>query len=253
MSTDPRSQDATWIEDPADYAGETNVAVPHVTFRPRRVAERAVAERWVEFFSSLQPIQRLVVTDSWVTQDQLRLIGRQTGLRELQIDGAKVTSLDPLAALRELEVLGIGRTRASQLDPLAGLPLRWLELSEMTTVEPESLRTLAELRTLRMSGGRGMDPTRWLDVEDLEWLRPLQHLEDLLLVGVRVRTRDLSPIAALPALTSLTLPLRRDYRTQVEALAARSEQFAAIAARYVEADRFLAHLGSAEHGGRRDA
>jgi hypothetical protein len=230
-------EDARWLDDPADYGGEPSILVRRVTFRPRLASERALARRWDDFFARTQPIESLGVADSWLTQEQLVLVSRQTSLRELAFDALKLTDLEPLAALQSLERLSVARLRTPRIDMLSRLPqLRHLHLDEATLdLEYRSLAALLGLQTLELSP-RGM-PDRWLDVEDLDWLLPLQRLERLVLIGVRVRNRDVSPLARLPALRSLILPPRRDYRQQVLDLAPHSAPLAEIAERYREIDR----------------
>lgn len=78
---------------------------------------------------------------------------------------------------------------------------------------------------------------RVVRVDGLDWVRQLVDLETLRLPGITLTDPDLSALAELPRLASLTIPLRRRYRAQVFALAEGHPAFRALAEDYEGLDR----------------
>ena len=73
---------------------------------------------------------------------------------------------------------------------------------------------------------------------DLAWLPPLKNLKRLALPGTRLLDSDLSPLLDLPSLESLRMPLRRQYRAQVFALAPTHPLLAQLASEYTSFDEW---------------
>lgn len=209
------------LEDPADYRGESAIAVP-------------LTGRWASFFEAPQPVTSLSVL-SVLSPAGVALLEQQPHLRELQLGGRHLTTLDDLRGLSQIQSLNIaGVHELADVSALASLPnLERLALHEATeALQYRQLAGATSLRELWLTAGpRDLS---WIDVEDLDWISPLQALERVVFIGVRVRNNDLSPLAHLPALTHLHLPQRREYRAQIERFASSRPAFRAEAARFAE-------------------
>lgn len=105
-----------------------------------------------------------------------------------------VTSLDDLAQMPKLETLVLCNQQLTDLSPLAGLPLRRLDVhgNQLTDLSP--LTNCASLTELRVSGNPLTD------------LAPLVDCTSLSMLNVsRAQVRSLRPLAALPHLQTLYL------------------------------------------------
>lgn len=124
-------------------------------------------------------------------------------LRHLDIDRTLVSDLSPLVGA-PLEQLYAQNTSITDLTPLAGMPLVWLDLYG------SKIGNLAPLRGL---------PLKHLKLENtaVSDLTPLAGLplETLILAGCQ-NIADLTPLAEIKTLVSLTLPTR--FRGQVDFL-----------------------------------
>ncbi|MET4100218.1 hypothetical protein ABIB37_002455 [Agrococcus sp. UYP10] len=209
------------LEDPSDYRGESAIAVP-------------LTGRWAHFFEVPQPVISLTVL-SILSPAAVGVLEQQPDLRELQLGGRHLTTLDALSGLSQIQSLNVtGAHELADVSALASLPnVERLALHGVTgALQYRPLGGATSLRELWLTAGpRDLS---WIDVEDLDWVSPLQALESVLFIGVRVRNKDLSPLAQLPALTRLHLPQRREYRAQIERLASSSPAFRTEAARFAE-------------------
>lgn len=207
------------LEDPSDYRGESAIAVP-------------LTGRWASFFEAPQRVTSLSVL-SVLSPAGVALLEQQPDLRELQLGGRNLATLDALSGLSQIQSLNIvGVHELADVSALASLPnVERLALHEVTdALQYRQLAHATSLRELWLTAGpRDLS---WIDVEGLDWISPLQALERVVFIGVRVRNKDLSPLAQLPALTRLHLPQRREYEAQVERLASSSPAFRAEAARF---------------------
>lgn len=173
--------------------------------------------------------------------------------RSVVQDNARPPELDlsPLSGLTKLEWLGLGARRVKEISPLAGLPLKWLDLSHTDIEGLGPLTAMTSLRTLdledtpiedisvlsTLTGLYALDLARtrvddlsalrdldlWLlelrgalDVRSVEPLSSQSKLEFLGLRGTAVA--DLAPLAGLTRLTRLDISW-----TEVERLDALSE------------------------------
>lgn len=229
-----------WVDDPSDYRGESSIAVP-------------LEGRWVSFFESPQPVTSLAVLSA-LSQRDFELLSRQPNLRELQLGGPQMTTLDPLGGLPHLRALNLsGVTNLSDVSALASLPsLERLAIHGATALlQYRQLAQATSLHELWLSAGpRDLS---WLDIDDLEWITGLRALEKIQFTGIRVRNKDLSPLTQLPALARLHLPQRRDYRAQIDQFAAHSAAFRAESERFAENEAALRAMKGQHpgpHGGR---
>lgn len=139
------------------------------------------------------------------------------GARRVDLSGTRIVSIDPFAALSELEFLSLADTRVSDLKPLSNLrSLRTLKLSgtqvsdlgiisKMVSLESLSLgntpvKDLVPLAGLGKLRRLGLADTK---VDDISPLTNVVTLETLILWNTGIS--DLRPLAGLTALESLDL------------------------------------------------
>lgn len=146
----------------------------------------------------LEPLRWNVALQRLRMKDRPRLesldgVGRFGGLRHLGVYGAPLNSAEGLAEVPGLRELHLESCRIGALGPIAGL---------------------AELRMLNIGDCGG--------VASVAPLRGLSNLSVLWAYeSTRIMDGDLSPIAALPALTELRMQNRRSYRPSVSAIQAK--------------------------------
>ncbi len=163
------------------------------------ILQAAVAREVNKPPSELRPgdyerITKLDLSYSEVSNvDDLR---RLKGLQSLALFGCRrLTSIEPLEALTNLEELDLRETPVDNLEPLQGLTGLQKLLFRGTLIDKlQPLGGLTNLRNLRLTGTR---------VEQLEPLAALTHLQDLDLTETQVH--DLSPLSGLTQLQSLYL------------------------------------------------
>jgi hypothetical protein len=138
-------------------------------------------------------------------------------LQELDIAGAVLTDLSPIARLKELKKLCLSSCRVGSFDALAGLEqLEMLRLSAMQMTDLSPLSTLANLNELVITGTKltnlskltGLNRLRTLvltddQVTDISALGKLRQLETLNLEKNRIR--DISSLKGLVRLRKLDL------------------------------------------------
>lgn len=131
-----------------------------------------------------------------------------SGLKSLSIDWApKVTDVSPVGTLKSLQELF-----------LRDLPV-------VRDLAP--IRGLSELKALSISGG----VWKALRIETLSWISSLEELRTLELFNVKVADDDITVLAQLPRLESLSLANRWPI-----------EQFAVLAAKFGTALKFPAPM-----------
>ena len=104
---------------------------------------------------------------------------------EIHLGGKKIADISALKGLHP-GVVALGQTQVTNLAPLAGMPLRYLDLNDspgITDLSPLKGAPLAELHLLR-TGVRDLEPLRGM---------PLKRLN---LEGTKVQ--DLGPLAGMP-------------------------------------------------------
>jgi hypothetical protein len=115
----------------------------------------------------------------------------------LDARGTLISDAAPIAGMRSLKKLRISSSRVSDLAPLRGLKLEFLEVEDTAV---SSLVALADMPLKHLNLGR----TRVTDLSPLAGM-PLEHLEIH-----NSPVRDLSPVASLP-LRYLRLQMDADY------------------------------------------
>ena len=116
-------------------------------------------------------------------------------VRALDLSGAQVEDITPLAALTDLRVLDLSRTQVQDISPLSGLT--YLQGLSLWRTQVRDISQLAGLTNLRV-----LDLTR-TQVQEISPLAGLTNLEALTLS--RTQVRDISPLAALTNLRMLDL------------------------------------------------
>jgi Leucine-rich repeat (LRR) protein len=149
------------------------------------------------------------------------LLGKLAGLKILDLNGAKVESLEPIKGLLGLHTLSLSGTAVSDLQPLKRLTgLHRLNLGDtkVEDLEPlESLTALEELvlvdtHVIYLTPIRGLNRLQTLDlggtsVRNLEPIDRLTRLKMLLLSGTKVE--DLKPLGNLTGLQRLDLSVTK--------------------------------------------
>jgi len=140
----------------------------------------------------------------------------------LDLDGAKISDLEPIRELKNLRVLRLSNTKVSNIEPLKELSnLQELDLCETQVRDIEPLKGLSNLQTLDLSSTqvsnieplRGLSNLQKLDlsgtkVSSIESLKDLSNLQWLELSYTQVS--DIEPLKGLSKLQELYL-----HRTQV--------------------------------------
>ena len=113
----------------------------------------------------------------------------------LEIAGTSVSSVEPIAGLRQLQWLDLSYTPVSSLEPVAGLrQLEWLDLSNTPVSSLEPIADLGQLQYLHLSN---------TPVSSLEPVAALGQLQGLNLSDTSVSS--LEPVAGLGQLEWLAL------------------------------------------------
>lgn len=240
-ATDARPVDFIWR--PNQYQGESDahVAATQLEERVSSAAERRrILEEWIEFLST-QPtsLVRLHLV-SRVPQELLDSLAGQPQLQQLHAKWGPYREVTSLGGHHHLQSLWLGgATSLRSLAPLTGLQsLTELRVDQAHRLDdPTSLGTFTRLTSLEFGNGyAGSDKS--VTLSDLQWVRSLAALRTLALPGIRLLDDDLSPLLDLPKLEHLRLPLRRQFRKQVFALAEKSKVFAEIATEYEALDNW---------------
>ena len=132
---------------------------------------------------------------NWWERTKDTLFGTSVYHDCVMLNDTNVDDITPLANLKNIEVIYLGRTFVSDLTPLAKLPhLRHLYCGETPLSDLSPLSEIRSLRYLYLP---------CTPVSDLSPLAKLDKLEKLQLDETEVK--DLSPLTDLKHLTSLTL------------------------------------------------
>ncbi|MET4098660.1 hypothetical protein ABIB37_000897 [Agrococcus sp. UYP10] len=223
------------LPDPSNVSRVVRVVLPDWSLSR---SERAQwARSWIDWLASDAAAGLLtsLSVEAGVDQDFLDVIGSLRGLRRLDVETGTYGDLVPLAGLQRLRAVILDCRRVRSVAPLLALQdLHSIELYGAAKVE--DLERLGELDTLR-DLAFSATPSSTLQVRptSFSWMSRLRNLQSLHLAGA-VISADLTPLAELPKLRHLTIPLRRRYRAQVEEFAASSVAFADLAQRYAEED-----------------
>ncbi|WP_157017769.1 leucine-rich repeat domain-containing protein [Cryptosporangium arvum] len=161
-----------------------------------------------QLLMSIPPLAELGIV-RWGLADLTALTTHLTTLQQLHLTSARrITSLGDLEPATTLESLRLTYcTRLNTLEPLSQLTgLRRLAIDRCGKLSDFSaLGTLRNLRALELAN---------TTIDDLDALRGLPDLEYLSIDG-NVRSGDLSPLLALPALRILFFQNRKHYSHRV--------------------------------------
>ncbi len=237
------------MEDAEVLATSGNTAVPLLSCRmDLKEAEAAASIRALRLIGTPQARQMLrgylgdnretVISElaqavnpleiEWVTKLVLARKPLPVGI------ASQVVDISPLASLKELQSLDLGRTEVEDLSPLVGLSnLESLDLTRTQVVDLSPLAGLGKLQTLYLgdTGVADLTPLARLynlqslylggtEVADLSPLKRLRNLQILYLGGTKVI--DLSPLRGLRQLrrldvrgTRANLEVLRDLQCQI--------------------------------------
>jgi hypothetical protein len=208
----------------AEYSGEPSVRL-HATqlgtdYSPTQ-ARKVVAE-WAEYFASgPSPIQELRL----VTRTPKRLfdsLAGQTQLRLLAVKWGDYDDLAPLSGLRELHTLALrGASKVTDLEPLAALQnVETLDIEGFVRLDLAPIAKMRSVADLDL-GGNWMTP-RTAHVNSISFLRQMPQLRRLILHTMIVDDLDYSPILDLPNLEGVRVMKVRGMRPSHEELIART-------------------------------
>lgn len=206
-------------------------------------SERLAWERaWIGYFESSGAFElKSLWVESNVRQPLFDAMRPLHGLERLSVETGTYSDLEPLGGTPRLREASLDCRKVRDVAPLVALQnLHSLRLYGAGRVENiDSLGSLVSLRTLDFDWLPGsklqVNPTSF------DWVAPLQRLESLRLPGANIEA-DLAPLAELPRLRELVIPLRREYRDQVESLARTHAAFAGVARAYAERDQYVAGI-----------
>lgn len=221
----------------AAIVAATQLESPLVT----RSSARRIFDEWQEFFRAPTPIRHLRLA-SRVPQELLDALAGQSQLETLSVKWGPYRDLSPLSGLAALHDLRLGgATKVVDLSPLVALrSLTALDLDQVVSVaDPSVLGRMTTLTSLAF-GNANPGSDRLVKIGDLEWVSPLRHLKTVRLVQVKLASRDLTPLLALPLLERVELSMRREFRDQVRDLAARSPAFAELDRDFAAREGFAA-------------
>lgn len=207
-------------------------------------SERVAWERsWIEYFESARAFElRSIQFLPSVRQPVLDAMRALRQLERLSVENGTYSDLEPLRALSHLRSLSLDCRNVRDIAPLLAMEsLHSLSLYGAGRVENiELLGQIESLRTLDFDWLPGsklqVAPTSF------DWTQSMRSLERLHMPGARIEA-DLTPLAALPNLRELVIPLRRAYRGQVESLAETHQAFADLARDYAAYDQYVAETG----------
>lgn len=168
----------------------------------------------------LARMPKLHTLEYWCMPARLDLLAPlQDTLRGFEFRGqaSQLTTAEELGRFRKLEVLSMGNTQATDLSPLAGLPLRRLAINEVPVTDLGFLETLGGLDHLNLQRvpatdfsplraltnlGAGLD-LGFCKMTDLSLLEGMQSLRSLSFWG---QSLDLAQLPVLASLESLNMP-----------------------------------------------
>lgn len=148
-----------------------------------------------------------------------------------------LSDISALEGFSALETLDLSNTGVTDLSPLAGKPLKWLNLRELKATDYEALRALRELKHLYLTRNQMASPEVIGELSELEslsishvegfnirWLKRLPKLKHIEFWGykfddisalretsaervsfIHCGVADLSPLAEIPTLKAVTL------------------------------------------------
>lgn len=204
----------------------------------KRAEEKAIEAGWIEFFSRGETRIRELTIWSRVKQEIVDAISGQSQLRKLNLKWGPYSDLTAIGDLNYLQELVLGgANKVVELEPLGQLgSLRKLVISECHQVTDLSpLSNLMALTSLTY-GNAHLGSDKPVHVQSLDWIEPLVKLRHVRLPGTSLAGLDLSALARLPKLKTLSLPVRARYRDQVYSLARTSKPFREIVRTYEALD-----------------
>ncbi|MGL3806156.1 hypothetical protein ACSYDW_08675 [Paeniglutamicibacter sp. R2-26] len=208
------------IERPSEYTGEEAICV-EATQNDALTAtqKKKLVQEWMDFFESgPTPLKRLDFT----TRTPRRLfetLKHQTQLEDLRLKWGDYSDLSPIATLPNLHTLKFQSAPAvKSVEPLTGnSTIRTLQIHGLRDAHDMSpLGTMTSLRNLHL-GGDG-NSLRVAHIDSLEFIYNLPQLEELMLQGLIVDSKDYSPLLSLKNLKLSWVMASRGMRPKIEEL-----------------------------------
>ena len=183
----------TWTEMPLEY-------LPSSLRWLNLGAWRRLSPKQLEPLAELTHLETLRLTN--VDLGTLASVSRLESLTDLSV--ASTRSLRGIGRLERLRLLHVGGSTCPPVsEVLACHALR--ELSIRARTPPEDLAVLGRMVGLEKLTLDFESVSDLAEVDSIDFLRPLVNLRDLNIYGVRVRDRDVSPIAEMRGLKALRL------------------------------------------------
>lgn len=187
------------IERPSEYNGEAAICV-EATQNDALTAtqKKKLVQEWVDFFEAgPSPVKRL----EFITRTPRRLfesLQHQTQLEDLRLKWGDYSDLSPIPILPNLHTLKFQSAPAVKtLEPLTGnATIRTLQIHGLRDAhDMNPIGTMTSLRNLHL-GGDG-NSLRVAHIDSLEFIHNLPQLEELMLQGLIVDSKDYSPLLSL--------------------------------------------------------
>lgn len=213
--TEPR-----WLKRPSDYNGEEAIYVEATQSDDLTATQmKKLVQAWMEFFESgPSPVKSL----EFITRTPRRLfetLTHQTQLEYLKVKWGDYSDLSPIMNMPNLNTLKFQSAPAvKNLEPLAGnIAIRTLEINGLRDAHDMApIGTMTALRTLHL-GGDG-NSLRIAHIDSLDFIHNLPQLEDLLLQGLIVDSKDYGPLLTLKNLKNSWVMESRGMRPKIEEL-----------------------------------
>ena len=164
--------------------------------------KRAVLDEWCDFLRSEQEAFDELNFCTKMPQELFDAVCCQRNLKSLHIKWGSYESLDALANLSSLKSLFVGSgASVKSIAPIATLTgLESLAVENFQKINDYSaLTNLQNLKSLEISGD-GLSP-KFIHIDSLSF-----YVSSLVILVVRIKSKDYSPILSLKSLTHLSLP-----------------------------------------------
>lgn len=208
------------IERPSEYKNDEAVCV-EATQNDALTAtqKKKLVQEWVDFFEAgPTPLKRLDFT----TRTPRRLfesLQHQTQLEDLRLKWGDYSDLSPILSMPNLHTLKFQSAPAVKtLEPLTGnATIHTLQINGLRDAhDMNPIGTMTSLQTLHL-GGDG-NSLRIAHIDSLEFIHNLPQLEELMLQGLIVDSKDYSPLLSLKNLKLSWVMASRGMRPKIEEL-----------------------------------
>ncbi len=163
--------------------------------------------------SGLANLQRLTVTDTPVSQEELQVIGSLPALQELTLSGCSLSTIKGLENAKQLKLLDLSNNTLRNIDPIKSIPgLKTLYIHHNALNDLSALSSCTELTKLDISYNSvsTLDPLS--SISHLNWLNASHNLIGQIgllgklteLTNLSLAYNNLTDIAALSACVNLT-------------------------------------------------